>query len=401
LQQAEANELERLLFVARDGFLLNEIASAIRTEWHVGCESEYFYGSRQAWHLAATKNIDASFLNWLFDRTERMTIRNVFARIDLAPEELSKELLIVGFGQDSFDKQLGEAELNKLISMFSSASDLHEVILKKAEEKRIAALGYFNSLHLGQYKSIGFVDVGWKGRLQDSFEKILLSGWSDASPTVVTGLYFGLNDRKDGRKERRYFYYKSEDSSTERIASCNTAILELMTAAPHGSTTGYSNVNNRWKPVFKNETNLQALDWGLNVQIESCTQAAKLICSNLRIEEAQTIDWPLLTEKILSAFVSNPTVKESKVYGKWKLTEDQTEDVWYPLAPEFTIKDALLYFFTGKRPHHNIWIEAAIKNSGRLAQFIISRRGKFPEKLLTSILYRSKKGFSQLINFDF
>ena len=61
LQDAKAQGLERLYFVARDGQVLHKIAQALKPELEV----RYLYGSRQAWYIPSAFSVSRAELEFV------------------------------------------------------------------------------------------------------------------------------------------------------------------------------------------------------------------------------------------------------------------------------------------------------------------------------------------------
>ena len=76
LREARNRGLQRLYFVARDGYLVKKVTDALIQALGLRLESRYLYGSRQSWHLPAITDFSADSLSWLFEKTRTLTLRN-------------------------------------------------------------------------------------------------------------------------------------------------------------------------------------------------------------------------------------------------------------------------------------------------------------------------------------
>jgi FMN phosphatase YigB (HAD superfamily) len=384
IRRAQDLGLKGLLFVARDGYILHKIARQITKRYNLDLEIRYIYGSRQAWHLPSVTVIDEHVLDWAMDRTQYLTLRLVCNRLGLKPEEIADTLLGHGFPDSTWSDQMNDHSISRLQAMLCKA-EIADLILERSAKLRQKVQQYLASLQIDDFMQWGFVDIGWRGRLQISLERLLLSCGLLPINMALHGFYFGLHqvDPKDNREA--FFILNGKPAA--RQGMINTAILELMTAAPHGTTLGYNTNDSGVIPIL-DRANSKALDWGLQTHIDACLDACQSIVDNLDNHELEQINWSAISEAVLPIFINSPSKDEAEVFGAWPVSEDQKEEIYYELAPLLSIGDSIGYLFSGRLPHHNVWFKGALGRSARLSKLVINRRGRKPERWIVSAFWR-------------
>lgn len=110
---------------------------------------------------------------------------------------------------------------------------------KLVEEKRrnniIAGKQYFEVYDKGE--CLNLVDIGWRGRMQDTIGNILC--------IKTMGYYVGLNDSELDLSNRKGLLFNSSPihgvkTPWSQILKANIQLYEQLTAAPHGSAVGYT-----------------------------------------------------------------------------------------------------------------------------------------------------------------
>lgn len=370
LSEAQEKGIKRLYFIARDGQILLKIAKVICEKWNYTIDCRYLYGSRQAWHFPAITEIGETELDWIFDPTQFLSVNSVCERVNLNPEQIATTLKQNGFSKEFWAGNLDVQKRSLLRDVFQK-QEVTQVIIDMAKTYREKAIGYFRQEGLADDIHFGIVDIGWHGRLQRSFSKLLnIAGFYPCNG--IYGFYFGLSKRvKLFPKECLFAYFSDVDFPSERDKYCHRVLLELFVSADHGGTLRFEEEKGKFIPILRNKENKKDLKWGLNVQQSAIVTYAHHITNILKDNKFKSKDLLEGSEKLLKEFVNNPNLDEANVFGSWIFAEDQTDNIVYYLAPKYTLKECLDLNIKGRHPHHNIWFPASYKRTDPVLVLLI------------------------------
>ncbi len=366
LVEAQKRGIQRLYFVARDGQILHKIAQVICRNWGFAIDCRYLYGSRQAWHMPAIEEINEDVLDWLLFGTNAITqflsIRSICARVNISPEQIKDILSRYGFPETKWDHNLKQYERDLLRQVFTE-KEVTELIISTAASYREKVIGYFRQEGLGDGVPFGFVDVGWSGRIQRSFSRLL--GIAGLYPeSGLCGFYFAFHDRvKPFRNDQLHAYFYDIDQSSDRYFLCKyRCLFELFTAADHGSTMRYEQSGDQYIPVLRSPKNEKAIDWGLYVLQNAVVEFAEQITTNLNQQECTTDLFLEAAEILTKELVLTPSRQEAKVFGSFLISGDQTdnEKAFYELAPIYSLADWLRLLLYQRHQHIDVWFTASV-----------------------------------------
>ncbi|MFZ5775271.1 MAG: HAD family hydrolase [Thermodesulfobacteriota bacterium] len=231
-EQAQRDRIDHLLFLARDGYILNGIARA-----HPGRplpRFAYFLGSRVAFTLAAMHEGNfGDFMPFLLSGAEGLSPYELLERIGVQPPAAT---VMESFGLGD-GVRVGPDRLGRL-SAFLHAYRWE--ILKVCRRNRRALHLALNRLGIQPGERVGLVDIGWNGTTQDAFEQAI----ADLLPLEVFGYYLCLaNTTECVRRQRRRRMAALVSSASFSAAILdrlyrNRAAAELFFSAPHPSVVG-------------------------------------------------------------------------------------------------------------------------------------------------------------------
>lgn len=229
---AARDQIDRVFFLARDGFILERLARSAPPE--LLPRSTYFLGSRIAFTLAAIT--EANFrehLGFLLSGAEGLSPAELLERIDV-PVPDAAVMRDLGLGPDLIIGPSNRA----LAARFLFAWRWE--ILKVCRRNRRALFGYLRSLGVASGDRIAVVDVGWNGTTQEAFEKAIRPMFD----VEVHGYYLCLADTPERRERQRRHRMTAMISaplvSEETIANlyANRVVAEVFFSAPHDTVIG-------------------------------------------------------------------------------------------------------------------------------------------------------------------
>jgi FMN phosphatase YigB (HAD superfamily) len=238
--QAEADGVERVLFVSRDGFVLERIARARAAAAPSDEPSlpafSYFMGSRTAFTLAGMTEANfAAHLDFLLSGSDGMAPLELLERLDVTPpaDHIMDDL---GLGRDVvLDRTMRPRARDFLVASRAA-------ILRVARRNRQGLFQYLRACGVRSGMRVALVDIGWHGTTQLALERAL-DGLMEID---LRGYYFCLADTEDTRRRQEAgtmrALYAADTLPEDRLRAIydNRLAIELFFSAPHDAVIGYA-----------------------------------------------------------------------------------------------------------------------------------------------------------------
>lgn len=242
-QQAEQKQLEKILFLARDGYILKKVYKLLYPQ--EADRLEYVYWSR----LAATKMTSDYFKYDYFRRflyhkvNQKYSIEEILDSMELSDmiESLCEELKIES-KTELTDKNVEKVK-RYLILHWNEVSQHYE-------EQRIAGKRYFEEILEGVEKAAA-VDIGWAGSGAVTLDYLINQVWK--LNCEITGIVAGTNTchnvemnasepQLQSEKLVSYLYSQRENRDLWKFHNPDkehNLYWEMLLDAPHGSLRGF------------------------------------------------------------------------------------------------------------------------------------------------------------------
>jgi len=320
LNDAVKRGIKKLFFIARDGYVMKEIAEELIKNKDITLH--YLYCSRYVIRQSLFV-IDPEYaLDKCCSCGSYVTAEKVLQRVGLDSNERDKVLACIQ--EDNPYEPLDRTGLSKLKQRLQSCGLFWEYSKKHARIQLDQMLAYFQQEAFDDTRT-AIVDSGWLGSMQAGLQKIL--SYNAGCKVELTGYYFGMYKREDaGGFYRCYFF--SETRGFSHIAHFNCNLFECLCAANHGMTTGYRKVVGRMEPLF----GVWESPWNVQLQLDICKTYARLFASKNAewyAEDPANVD---MVSKLLCLFIKRPSKDEAVVYGRIPFDDDAFENRLIPLA---------------------------------------------------------------------
>jgi predicted HAD superfamily hydrolase len=395
LKTAKQRKVKTIYFIARDGQILLQIAQKIQNKVAPDIELRYLYGSRQAWHLPAMNSIGEREFNWIFEADPFLTIDIIARRLELSPILIIDELKRISDKQWTSHQKLTHSDIQQLKRVLCE-THLLKRILENANKNREALIEYLKQENLWENNSWILVDLGWKGRLQDSLQNIFHFSGKNQS---IYGLYFGLIDTHTSKNKKAYFFYPGCNVPNQDIGNKFVNFLEIFTAADHGGTLSYyfDSITHSWKPKLTETNNSDVIRWGLDPLRNGLTKYIEEITEYL---DCFAIDennfFTELSFNIMKNTLNHPDLQDAKMLGKFPFSSDQAGSHVRQFAPPINLKKFLILTFrnTINPVEITYWKNGSVIQSDKGIQFLELLRvffSKFKRGLILKIKRRGSE----------
>lgn len=332
LLQARRLRHERIHFLARDGQIVREIALRLMAATGDGPECRYLLGSRQALHLPSLQSFDDDFRKWFLAGAAGRTRAQLLARLRLDASHPA----VAALGDPG--ERLDDDSARALADLVQSDPILRAEVLGTAAEQRAMLLEYLADEGLRPSERALLVDVGWLGRMQQSLWRILAS--AGHRPPEIDGLYFGLIATPYASPGSRYIGFHPQ------AGRLNVPMTEVMTAADHGSVTGYRrDAGGRVVGVLASARNEQALEWGLDRMRAGIHRYLDHLLATTPARWWQSDEairtWQRAASLTLLQFMEYPEVDEAIAFGDFGASDDQLHSEFSAIAPAVPVTGLL------------------------------------------------------------
>lgn len=361
LRQAQDRGLRRLYFVARDGQIPCMVAKQLCDRWGIDIECKYLYGSRQAWHLPATTQLDEHAWTWILQTGTGLSLGSILERLGMTVAETEVIAHELGFARDA---KLDSSQLTRCREYLQG---MEAKILERASEKRAVIRDYFVQEGFADGTPYAIVDIGWKGRIQRSLSSILMA-CDLYPPNGVQGFYVGLVGKPQMHpRDELHGYLFSADASKTHLPPGNLGLYELMFSADHPGVTGFTrDGNGRAVAVFRKDYGLLDHGWPLQAQHDAVMRFASdfAICAENYVSQSlPQIDAAIAS--LLRRFFSFPTREEANAFGTAKFSQEQTEHSYREMAPVLTFAELVLLLTKGTEARYakTLWLEGSIQRT--------------------------------------
>ena len=333
LREAVGRKIDRVYFLARDGWQFYQAARALQKSWKLPVELRYLYCSRYSLRIPCYCLMGEEALGYICLRGMEVSFADMMARAGLDEGEAAAIAGKIGYRED-IRKPIPLTQIPKFRERLLQCPLFLEEMQNISREAYRNAMDYFSREGLLEEGSFAIADSGWTGTTQQVLEQLLASG---GRKRPLEGFYFGLYDLPPGADPLRYHtFYFSPAGNLRRKAEFSNSLFEAVFSAPHGMTVGYKEGGTG--PVLAAKRGLQADEmerqtaW-IERYAECCGQ--KRVAADTSEKDAGFI------ARLLRLFMSRPDRSEAEVYGNYRFSDDVTENRTHPLALPMT-EDELL-----------------------------------------------------------
>lgn len=370
LQKALAMGMERLYFLARDGYLMYKLACEYCKKFDIHIECRYLYCSRYSLRVPLYhKNMDEA-LDHVCRGGIEVTLRKILVRSGFTAEDILK---YEESSKTFIDKVIPYANLEETKKKLKTDKSFMDLLKKRSEEAWPTMAGYLEQEGLFDEKKIALVDSGWTGTTQKTFNDILKACGKDET---IKGFYFGLYELPEACKEDDYYsYYFSPKTGLKRKVFFSNCLFEGVFSAPHGMTRGYEKQGVEYIPVLiepgkKTKKLMERIEYNVCAYTESLLAEMKKV-------SLTDIDTEKLKELIytqLKLFMYKPKAMEAESYGRIQFSDDLMDSQMQDIATKLSHKEltqnhvfSKLLSMTGLKKgsiRESAWYEAsAVRNS--------------------------------------
>ena len=322
LEDAVDSGIERLYFLARDGWLMYELAKKLCAEQKNVPKLGYLKVSRLSLRRAEYSVLDdETILDYVFGPAMNITFESLMERTGLNTEEISYLKGVIA-PEHSPSERVGETVLKQWKSRAEKSEEFFKIIRKSSSEILYNVRGYLIQEGLADDARCALCDSGWTGTIQRSIKNILQTS---KPQTDISGYYFGLYSIPESSDANAYktYFFEPGKNARKKMLFCNN-LFEALCAPDQGMTIGYvKKADGEFVPVEKRGKKNAHYE-----AVRELHERAMLIPSDANVQKNAD-------KKAAGNFLramSHPNKTELELYGGIEFCDDLPDNKPLPLA---------------------------------------------------------------------
>lgn len=345
LKEAVRRGIQRLYFLARDGYFLYETARYYANAYKLPVECRYLYASRYSLRVPMYHTDLQEALAYITLGGLDVTLYKALRRAPLTEEQINVVAeRILNYFPAVPDKhaQIPREQLGALKEILKKDAEFLELVTENSKAAYPLMLAYFRQEGLGEHVPMAIVDSGWVGSMQKLLGDIRRElGVKEA----LEGYYFGLYEiPKDVERSRYHTYFFSPEGDIKRKVHFSNCLFEGVFSAPHGMTLAYRQMGIHVEPVMAEIAGKRREQL---LMLKTCFAGYQ---AALLKEKSRKNFWKLaeemtdkgarkVVERLLSMLMSRPGHEEAMAFGKMDFTDDVLEYGGNQMAAKLTERE--------------------------------------------------------------
>jgi Predicted hydrolase (HAD superfamily) len=237
LRQCEVKGIERLYFMARDGYVIKKIADKIIDSYNLNIRTFYFYGSRKAIRMPSL-DLDFSNMEQIVENSFIFSIHTLEEIADLFEVPIG---VIKSFYPASGllgKKKLSMGLVKKIVGILCKDDEFMRYVYEIQQEKKKLLVSYIRQEVKEINYKVAFVELFGNGLTQECLAKVC----KEISDVPLQSFYLNKLKHRNEDLGVSYVYLPANLPFSHMI--------EVLCRAPHGQTNGYKKENHLIIPVL-------------------------------------------------------------------------------------------------------------------------------------------------------
>ena len=347
LSQAMEAGVERLYFLARDGYLMYEAARKICEKLELPVKCIYLSCSRYSIRIPVYHLNYENALEYVCRGGIDVTLDKIFSRAALNEQEkqqMFEEFQRENFGIVSRSEKLSHAVLTKIREVLRKNQYFKSCIEAHSRAAMPGLEGYLRQEGLLDSGKMALVDSGWVGSMQKVLNQVITyirnKEETNGSSESLEGYYWGLYELPEGVNPQEYHcYYFSPGANLKEKVYFSNCLFEVVFSAPHGMTMGYEQKKDgTYEPVYADISDAQ---YDFMKQIEKrMAQYTEILLEDINSVQKLSIERDReVIAKMLQIFMGEPTAEEAETFGSLSFSDDILDSGNHQIADLLTEKE--------------------------------------------------------------
>jgi predicted HAD superfamily hydrolase len=240
-EQSQKDKIQRMYFIARDGYILKKIYDIVRSNIYKDNlpQSKYMCISRLSVRLASLQNFGINEINacLIRDHLKYITLRNLFNSYGLEPSEFVEIANKYGI---ELSYSIYHPEQDSRLCAFLYNHEFQCKIMRRSLEAKNILREYLLNIGFIGSGNVAFIDAQGTGVSQMLLEQAF---HDDKGYPFVHGYYFGLTNNGSNLNSPNIngiiFDWRKDPENEMHLFGTFGSIIELFSHPNHGMTYGY------------------------------------------------------------------------------------------------------------------------------------------------------------------
>ncbi len=385
LQESLRKGIKRLYFIARDGFVLKEIADIIIDKLKVNVVTHYIYGSRLAWRIPSfseNNNDLYKLMRWSYSGKIK-DIKDLAEFLEIPAEDL-KSFLPENLKNE--DIKITESLVALLMKKLNDNDEFKKYFKEAHKEKRKLVVEYLKQEIDTSDDNFAFVDLAGGGFTQGCMADLM----SDFYDKKIRNFFFKLDQMN---VMNNCIYYDFIPSFLYL-----SLIIEMLCRAPHGQTMCYRRENDKIVPVLKQDEGEALIKHGFNEYLNGIKKFTDYYASILKNNYIQGDNLELLL-KYMEYITKTPDREILEFFGGMPNSVSGREKEVIEFAPRLSKKEICsLFLLRTNEPVENYYKGSSLEYSILRANEEEKRKIEYYQKHSKLFLGNLARIFDGLIN---
>lgn len=385
LQESLRKGIKRLYFIARDGFVLKEIADIIIEKHKYNIKTHYIYGSRLAWRIPSfsERNNDLyKLMRWSY-ASKIKDIKALAEFFEIPVEDLRSFL---PENLKNKDIKLTEPFVAVLMKKLNDNDEFKKYFKEAHKEKRKLVVQYLKQEIDTTDDNFAFVDLAGGGFTQGCMADLM----GDFYDKKIRNFFFKLDQMN---VMNNCIYYDFIPSFLYL-----SLIIEMLCRAPHGQTMCYCREDDKIVPVLKQDEGEALIKHGFNEYLNGIKKFTDYYASILKNNYIQGDNIELLL-KYMEYITKTPDREILEFFGGMPNSVSGREKEVIEFAPRLSKKEIRsLFLLRTNESLENYYKGSSLEYSVLRANEEESRRIKYYKKHNNLFLGKLARMFDGRIN---
>lgn len=337
--------INRLYFVARDGWILQQIADKIIQIENYQIKTHYIYGSRKAWRLPSYDGSIEDFdriLRWS-NMDEVLNLKDFAEVLQLEEKELI-DIISPEYRENSGGQRLLKIQKDNISRQLRENVNFRNNLVQRQKENRDLVIRYLRQEMDISDDKFAFVELAGTGFTQKCLAGII----GDFYQGEIRNFYFKLDFIQENGQCRFFNFFPS--------VLKRGYMLELLCRAPHGQTESYMEREGRIEPVFEAVEGEKIRAYGLEAYRSAVLSYVEQIEQTFIKNELLGISRIDIAHEYIRIIAENPPERIAEFFCHMPFSSGGRKNAAVEFAPSVTKKQLRkIYFWKDAENPRNVY----------------------------------------------
>lgn len=326
--------IERLYFIARDGYMTKKIADLIIHERKLGIETKYIYGSRTAWRLPS---LEEGFNVTEFIRVSGIGVGlSITELVNLFQISVAEFMKFTPNNYQSADMLLMNDDIMNIAYTLDESVEFKRLVVENQKVNRENAVQYLRQQIDTHNEKFAFVELNGSGYTQGCIMQLMKAACQSNCKTF----YFQV--------EKMKYYSEAQVFCPAHIEK--NYIIEALCRAPHGQCIAYDIQGSDVVPVLNEYGGGEAWEADFMCYLEGTLMCTEYLLKmrHLFPDYVDAIDLPI---QALMYMIETPDVPTLEFIASQPFEATGRETGKREMAPRLTHKQIQqIFYFDREKP---------------------------------------------------